>query len=207
MSTDGRRSSAARPARDVKAAIVASAIQEFARRGYRRTTIAAIARDVGLTDAGVLYHFPTKAALFTAVVGYYTELQRDRFAAMIEPGGLQAFVNLRAWGDVMEERPDLVGLQVVLSTEAVTGSDELHRYFVQRYADLRMIIGGLLEGAKRDGDIDPSVDSELEATSLITFLDGIRLQWLYDPDHVSISRSLKTYIDRAVEGMRAGGHP
>jgi AcrR family transcriptional regulator len=188
--------------RDVKSEIVEAAIRLFATRGYRRTTIAAIAREVGLTDAGVLYHFPTKAELFSAVVDYYGSLQLERFNELIAPGGLQAFQNLAEWGTVMEERPDLVGLQVLLSAEAVSGEDEIHRYFAQRYDALRSVLASVLDEAIRNGEVDPSVDAEFEATSLMTFLDGIRLQWLYAPDRVSITRSLKAYVDRAVAGMR-----
>src|SRR5262249_49582257 len=48
--------------------IVVAATELFGARGLRGTTIAAIAREVGLTDAGVLHHFPTKFAIIEAAL-------------------------------------------------------------------------------------------------------------------------------------------
>lgn len=88
--------------------IADTAIRLFARHGYRGTTIARIAREVGLTDAGVLHHYPTKADLLWAVVDMFEDLQRDRVVALLEPGGLTAIRNLAHWGPIIEERPDIV---------------------------------------------------------------------------------------------------
>jgi AcrR family transcriptional regulator len=179
--------------------IADAAVRLFARHGYRGTTIAQVAREVGLTDAGVLYHYPTKADLFWAVVDMFEDLQRDRVRALLAPGGLTAIRNLAQWGPIIEERPDLLALQVVLGAAAVSEGSEIRPYYQQRYDDLRSGIAGFLTQAADAGDVRADVDATFEATAFIAFLDGLRLQYFYSNGAVSLSANLSTYVDQLVE--------
>jgi AcrR family transcriptional regulator len=49
-------------------ALLGAAIERFARDGYRATSVADVARDVGLTPTGAYAYFPNKEALFVAAV-------------------------------------------------------------------------------------------------------------------------------------------
>lgn len=178
--------------------IADAAVRLFARHGYRGTTIAMIAREVGLTDAGVLYHFPTKADLFWAIVDMFEDLQRDRVVALLAPGGLTAIRNLAQWGPIIEERPDLLALQVVLGATALSDDSELHPYYRQRYDDLRAGIAGFLAQAAEAGDVRSDVDGIFEATAFLAFLDGLRLQYCYSDGAVSLSAGLNAYVDQLV---------
>src|SRR5215831_1846440 len=51
-----------------KAAILAAARELFAKRGYRGTSIASIAEAAGLSQPGLLHHYPSKNALLLAVL-------------------------------------------------------------------------------------------------------------------------------------------
>jgi AcrR family transcriptional regulator len=178
--------------------IADAAVQLFARHGYRGTTIAQIAQDVGLTDAGVLYHYPTKADLFWAVVDMFEDLQRDRVRALLAPGGLAAIRNLAEWGPIIEERPDLLALQVVLGAAAVSEESEIRPYYQQRYEDLRAGIEGLIAQAADAGDAQRDIDGAFEATAFLAFLDGLRLQYFYSNGAVSLSANLSTYVEQLV---------
>ena len=46
--------------------IVAAATERFAREGYHRTALTRVAEDVGITEGGLLHHFPSKDALIAA---------------------------------------------------------------------------------------------------------------------------------------------
>ncbi|CAL9615991.1 hypothetical protein SUDANB58_05740 [Streptomyces sp. enrichment culture] len=70
-STDpGRRSTGGRAPRseDRRAQIVTAALDVIAEYGYERTTQAAVAERVGLTQQGLQHHFPSKEDLFVAVL-------------------------------------------------------------------------------------------------------------------------------------------
>src|SRR5262245_24423616 len=150
---DRRRRSRSHMSPTTKERIVEAAVTLFATHGYQGTTVVAIDDAVGMSDAGVLHHFPTKRAIFGAVVQLFGDLQADRFAAMVEPGGLEAIRNLAGWGAIMEERPDLLRLQVLLSAEGIIESSDLHEYWRDRYRDLPVVLGGLFEQAIAAGEI------------------------------------------------------
>lgn len=62
-----------------RAAILDAAVERFGREGYRRTSVADVARDVGISGPAVYAYFPTKQALFVAAVD-------EDAAALIEQG-------------------------------------------------------------------------------------------------------------------------
>ena len=43
-----------------RAAVLQAARKLFALHGFKGASLAAVAQEVGITDAGLLYHFPTK---------------------------------------------------------------------------------------------------------------------------------------------------
>jgi AcrR family transcriptional regulator len=184
--------------------IAEAAVKLFARHGYRGTTIAEIAREVGLTDAGVLYHYPTKADLFWAIVDMFEDLQRDRVLTLLAPGGITAIRNLAHWGPIIEEHPDLLALQVVLGAAALSDDSELHPYYQQRYDDLRAGIADLLAQAAEAGDARCDVDAHFEATTFLAYLDGLRLQYFYSDGAVSLSDNLAVYVDQLVARLAPG---
>ena len=51
-----------------RSSLVTAAVTRFANEGFRRTSLADIARDVGITPAAVYRYFPDKEALFIAAV-------------------------------------------------------------------------------------------------------------------------------------------
>src|SRR3989454_12682105 len=60
-------------------ALLDAAIARFGRDGYRRTSVAEIARDAGLSGTATYAYFPNKEALFVAAVD-------EDAAAVIEEG-------------------------------------------------------------------------------------------------------------------------
>lgn len=199
----GAQSSAGRSAspkgRRTSERIVDAAIDLFARRGYEHTSIAAIGDRVGLTDAGVLYHYHNKMELFDAVVQRFVGLQADTFRTMVAPGGLQAIENLASWGAVMESHPDLLALQIVLNAEAIAPDAELHGYWASRHAALLDLLAEIFRQGIRRGEIRSDIDPDYEARALTAHLDGARLQWFYSDHVLLIAASFETYIGHLVD--------
>jgi AcrR family transcriptional regulator len=177
----------------------------FAERGYAGTTIALIASRIGITDAGVLYHVPSKQALFVEALETFGAEQLERIIRLAEPGGITAIEQLGAWGSLMEERPDLLALQIVLDAEGVLPTSELHGYWTVRHCALISLVEGLFAQAVERGEIDPATDASAEARAFVAHLDGARLQWFSSEGEASIAISVERYVRLLVDRIRPHG--
>ena len=93
--------------------ILDASLRLFSRQGYPNTTVREIAREAGITDAAIYYHFATKGDLLHELVN--SNLRRGRSDAEWAPGAsirevVQAVVHHAA--RVIDENHDL--LRVVL---------------------------------------------------------------------------------------------
>lgn len=182
-------------------AIVDAAVTLFATNGYRGTSVAAVAAAAGVTDAGVLYHFTTKADLLLAVLLAHDE----RYAAMFREGDGEGDAGdlgrARAWGEVMERDIDLSALLVTLSAEHLRDDSPTNAYFRARYDLVRRSYVAMFESAARAGIIRDDVDAEAEAVHLIALMDGLRLQWFFSDGAISIADALRRHVDLTLERL------
>lgn len=180
-------------------AIVDAAVTLFATNGYRGTSVAAVAEAAGVTDAGVLYHFKTKADLLLAVLLAHDE----RYAAMFRDGdgGGDDLGRARAWGEVMEQDVDLTALLVTLSAEHLRDESPTNAYFRARYEVVRRTYSAMFSAAARAGVLRDDVDAEAEAIHLIALMDGLRLQWFFSDGAISIADALRRHVDVTLERL------
>jgi AcrR family transcriptional regulator len=178
-------------------AIVDAAVTLFATNGYRGTSVAAVAEAAGVTDAGVLYHFRTKADLLLAVLLAHDE----RYAAMFSDAVDDELQRVRSWGEVMEQDVDLTALLVMLSAEHLRDESPTNAYFRARYDVVRRSYVAMFESAASAGIIRDDVDAEAEAVHLIALMDGLRLQWFFSDGTVSIADALRRHVDLTLERL------
>ena len=57
--------------------VLDAALEMFVEQGYRATSVRDIAARCGMTHPGLLYHFPSKAALLMACLLYTSPSPRD----------------------------------------------------------------------------------------------------------------------------------
>ncbi|MEU1729154.1 helix-turn-helix domain-containing protein [Nonomuraea sp. NPDC005692] len=175
---DAERAGAAR-----RAKILNVALDLFAARGYRGTSIAAVAEAAGITQPGVLHHFASKEALLAEVLA-----ERDRQ------------VLLAAGSDRVAEGPYLVfALEIVhdmlaqaranreltrLGHLGTFGSDdvpELAREWARRRVhtfrtDLATVIAQDIAAGRVRADADPVATASI----IIAAITGLEEQWLLD---------------------------
>lgn len=180
--------------RDTRALILEAAIQQFAVSGYRASSLRDIAASAGLTHPGLLYHFPNKATLLSAVLEY-----RDQIGAKERPVrgelGLDALRSLVASARHNETQRGIVELYVMLSAEATGADHPAHDYFVRRYQSLLERVTDAYERAAEQGDLREGVDPASAAKQLVALLDGLQVQWLLDSQRTRMGDIVKAHID------------
>jgi AcrR family transcriptional regulator len=158
-----------------------AALNAFASRGYRGASIAAIAEDAGLSEPGLLHHFPTKSTLLLETLEFHHQRTLEQAFALVD--STESFgEHLVTLARQHERDPRFVRLLLVIAAESTDPEHPAHEWYVARYERVRVIFERQFaadQGARllRD-DVDPAYLSR----QAIALLDGLELQFLLDPE-------------------------
>ncbi|MFZ9630058.1 MAG: TetR family transcriptional regulator, partial [Ilumatobacteraceae bacterium] len=190
-------------AQRTRQAIIDAAAARFGAEGYRSATIAAIAADAGVTDAGLLYHFPTKEDLLFAVMKSADIALQAVLEERRHLGGLDFIRAMRDWGELMEREAPITAMHTILSAEHLLDDSRINTYFRTRYETANSDAVAALEEARRRGQLRDGVDIEAEARLFLAVMDGARLQYFFSDGEVSMATLVRQYVDTMVERLSA----
>ncbi|RMI33165.1 TetR/AcrR family transcriptional regulator [Streptomyces triticirhizae] len=168
-------------------------METFATRGYHNASLAEIAERSGLTQAGVLHHFRTKAGLLTGVLELRDKSDIEALGDG-RPRGLGLLRHLVNTARLNAEREGIVRLYTVLSAESVTEGHPAQGYFRSRYAGLREMVVAALREAVEAGELAPSLPVASVANGIIAVMDGLQVQWLLEPAAVDMVETTEQVI-------------
>ncbi|MFE7932015.1 TetR/AcrR family transcriptional regulator [Streptomyces sp. NPDC057456] len=169
-----------------RAEIVRAALGVIAERGYRGASLAAVAERVGLTQQGLLHHFPTKDALLVAVLQ-----ERDQWDAV--PDTRWRMDLLASLVEYNAMRPGIIQTFSALLGESVTEGHPARDYFTERYTRVRASMAAVLR--TEYGDRLPNgLTPERTAPLLVAVMDGLQYQWLLDPDSVDMPGAFRDFL-------------
>lgn len=167
--------------------IVDVAVRFIARNGARGTSLADIATEAGVSQAGLLYHFRTKEALLNAVMDRhwaFTEqwLWRDG----PDPGLkiLQIIADhVASWPEQPHDASvySILGMNTVVLAENVGEDTDLHPRLVDGYRTTIDRVTATLRAAQQRGEMRSDVDPRLKAMEIIAFTYGMEAAWLMNP--------------------------
>ncbi|MDI9834549.1 TetR/AcrR family transcriptional regulator [Streptomyces sp. KAU_LT] len=169
-----------------RAEIVRAALEVIAERGYRGASLAAVAERVGLTQQGLMHHFPTKDALLVAVLQ-----ERDRWDAV--PDSRWRVDLLAALVEYNAMRPGIVQTFSALLGESVTDGHPARAYFSERYTRVRASMAEMLRAEYGDR-LPNGLTPERTAPLLVAVMDGLQYQWLLDPASVDMPGAFRDFL-------------
>ncbi|WP_055620947.1 TetR/AcrR family transcriptional regulator [Streptomyces sp. JHA19] len=169
-----------------RAEIVRAALEVIAERGYRGASLAAVAERVGLTQQGLMHHFPTKDALLVAVLQ-----ERDQWDAV--PGSRWRTDLLAALVEYNAMRPGIVQTFSALLGESVTEGHPARTFFSERYTRVRASMAEMLRAEYGDR-LPNGLTPERTAPLLVAVMDGLQYQWLLDPSSVDMPGSFRDFL-------------
>jgi TetR/AcrR family transcriptional repressor of nem operon len=145
-------------------------------RGFNGFSYADVAAELGITKAGLHYHFAGKAELGEALIRRYSE----RFAAALKkidrsdadaPAKLEAYA--RIYADVLREgRMCLCGM---LAAEYETLSEPMRKALVRFFDDNEVWLAEVIEQGRREGSLRADGAAEDEARTIVSGLEGALL--------------------------------
>jgi AcrR family transcriptional regulator len=161
--------------------ILRGALDYFGQYGYWGSTMRDIARNVGLSQAGLLHHFGTKTELLTAVLEErdLETQERTYFGDEIGESQLDNIAMIVAFN---QTQPNIVRLFTTLSAEATTDQHPAHQYFRDRYVRVSAVIADRLRAGAAAGEIKPLDDYAASSRVTLAVMFGLQVQWLLDPN-------------------------
>lgn len=165
------------PADARRAETVDTVLALAAEQNPSEITTAAIAQRMGLTQGALFRHFPTKDAIWAAVMNWVAErlmarVERAAQSAASPHAALEAMFVAHA--GFIAEHP---GVPRMLFGELQRGGDSVTRQMVQtllgRYRDR---VRALIEQGQAGGELDPRVDPDQAALVFIGTIQGLVMQ-------------------------------
>ncbi|HEY3877940.1 MAG TPA: TetR/AcrR family transcriptional regulator [Trebonia sp.] len=161
---------------DRRARILTAAQRLMTRNGSRGTSLGQIAREAGVSPAGLLHHFESKEQLLHAVLD-----ARDADDLEAADFSLNPVEALETVVERYRRSPELIGTFTVLLTENLNQDAPLHERFLDRYRDSVNIIASAIRRGQSSGDYRTDLDPAIKAAEIVAFLTGMETSWLLDP--------------------------
>jgi len=181
--------------RERREEILRAANELFAVQGFHGTSLSSIATRVGLSEPGLLHHFPSKEHLLLELLSLRHEHDGERVARALadHAGLLDAVLGLCREN---QDRPGLVRLFAIIAGESVDDDHPAHDWMVDRYRALRARMAARIATEQREGRIDPALDPATLAPQILAMWDGVQVQWLLDPEAVDMSAVFADFLAR-----------
>jgi len=185
--------------------ILKTATSLFAVGGFNSVSLADIAAEVGITQAGILHYFPTKAALLLAVLqGRDEENTASRIAR--EAAGenpLEAYVGTLREN---EQYPELVQLFVILAAESTSDEHPGHEWFKQRNATALPMVTGWIRNEIDESKLPAGANAETFARWLLALSHGLGAQWVLNTAEFDRAGSVALFLKMLEPYRRDGTH-
>ncbi|WP_180967383.1 TetR/AcrR family transcriptional regulator [Zhihengliuella halotolerans] len=166
-----------------RAEILDAAEKLFSTEGYRGVSMSLVARESGMSQTGLVHHFPTKDELLKAVL----DRRDERDSAQINLGTGQAGWDfVRTLVDLVkhnEGQETMVRLYASVAGEAVTAGHPANEWLRGHHDASRAMMERSVAEAVELGQLRPDAPAETISRLLIAAMDGLQLQWLSDADY------------------------
>lgn len=169
---------------DTRQRLIDAAGTLFAERGYSEASVALIGEAAGASRGLVNHHFGSKENLLWAVVEDY-ESRWEHEVVVPAIAGKRGLDALKAIIDahrrMAHENPESTRLLYRLMGEALDPRKGLADRFAGLHGRWRELGKRWWDEAVEDGDIDPAIDQDANASAIIGAIRGITFDWLIAP--------------------------
>jgi len=195
-------------AQETRTQLLDTAEVVFREKGVSRTSLADIASAAGLTRGAIYWHFENKADLLVAMSDRATLPLEAMFGSVAEPELVDPLEKLRA-GCIevlrqaeQDQRCRRVFEILNFKCEFV---DDLAPTMLRRKEcrqGAKAIIESNLKLAIERGQISAETDVRRAAIGLFSYVDGLIINWMMEPDSYSLAEQAGDLVDIFLDGLR-----
>ncbi|MGN8026312.1 TetR/AcrR family transcriptional regulator [Microbacterium sp. 22242] len=174
--------------------ILDKAIEVFARRGSHKTSLRAIAQEVGVTHAALTHYFGSLEELLVEV---YRASESATDATHPVPADARPALSMRTAAERNRRIPGLVQLYSTLVSTALEDSHAAAQEFItQRFSRIRAGMSAQVRKLQAAGELRADLDPDLVAALVVAASDGLQTQWLLDDtiDHEAALEMLDSLL-------------
>jgi AcrR family transcriptional regulator len=187
--TTGRRRGESAQTLARRQEIVNAGLAVFSSSGFHGASLRDVAERAGLSQAGLLYHYPSKEHLLKAILTWRNNEARRQLGEPV-PDGLDLIRRLVALQPATRTR-ELAQLHVIVSAEGSAADHPVHGYVLEHHTSVLEMVRKAFERAAARGELRRDVDCARAARTLIALMDGLQVQWLLHPDEVDMAGDLR----------------
>lgn len=164
-----------KPAAERKAQIVDEAMRLAAELGPDRMTTQKLADAVGITQAAIFRHFPSKSEIWQAVADRIDTPLPDKILELDEPplDHLRAIV--RRQFEFIVKTPSIPA--ILYSRELHAENEALRKQFSTMISRRLVLFSGLFKAAIEAGDLRAELDPDDAARLVLAFIQGTAMRW------------------------------
>lgn len=194
------------PAEERRSVTVETVLALAAEQNPSEITTAAISARMNLTQGALFRHFPSKEALWTAVMEWVAErlMQRIERAVADAPGPLAALRSMfLAHAGFVVEHPGVPRMMFgELQRAEASAPKRMAQTLIRRYGER---VRALLEAGQAAGEVALDIDLDAATTLFIGTIQGLVMQSLLAGEPERISREAPAVLALYLRGIRR--HP
>ena len=175
-------------------------------KGYAGTTIALLAKAVGMTKGAIYHHFANKEAILRSVIAHVRNTWEREVGSRVPLQG-DAITKLNALFEyqtqLINSDPTLCLLvrELMLESDAVT--QEIRHEVSNIYEDFGAFICDILVSGQEAGIIRSDLSATDISKSLVTIISGISCSRATDISNAAFAAKMKTTKSIVLDGLKA----
>lgn len=182
--------------------IIEAATRVFMRKGYRKTTMPAVAREAGLSVGGVYWYFKSREEIVLAILGQCFQNDLEALNGLLNsaaPATDRVRTSLANYIENFETYAWLNPIGVEFYGEAT--HDPQVRSFIRDYlGHYRQALVTLLEQGIQRGEFKP-IDPTATANAFLGLEEGLTLLLVVDPHNLDWKQAFQTGVELLLAGL------
>jgi AcrR family transcriptional regulator len=181
-------------------ALIASAIQLFARQGYERTTAVEIGINAGFSRNMVRDRYGSKEALLQSVFNTFAELLLPAVRDERRGTGLDRVLGqLDDLLGAVEREPETMRAMIVLTFETPAALQNFSGWFDGLIADYEAELADHLAAGQADGSVRKDLDPAREAEVFVSYAIGLCFRSALRREGYDFVGEIKAWRDRLAQ--------
>ena len=189
---------------ETRSKIMNAAIEEFCRSGYDAASVSDICKKAGVSKGAFYHHFPSKQALFLAIMrdwlrGIDTQLFANRTQGKNVPQAIQDMGS--TLGVIFQAASGQLPMFMEFMVQA-SRDKEVWNAVIAPYRQYQQGFSNLISEGKKEGSFRADVEAGEAAWVLISLAVGILLQGVVDPGAADWESVTNKGVQMILDGLQ-----